>query len=182
MKNKKTIIIGILIAIIALMGIGYAALAQVLTINGTATVTGTWDVRITGIEVGDIGGATDAANSPSFTATSATFSVELAYPTAYVAYLVTIENRGTIDARLDSITGLTAANLVEPTDIIFKIVDIDDVYDSDDDFEDYSNYDLPAGGTVQFGVGVLWNPMATTIPDVATKSATITFNYVQDTR
>ena len=182
MDKKKNIIIGILIAVVALMGVGYATLAQVLTINGTATVTGTWDVRITGIELGDSEGATNAANSPSYTATSATFSVELAYPTAFAAYLVTIENRGTINARLSGITGLNAANAAASTDVIYKIIDTDDEYVSEDEFEDYSYYDLPAGESVQFVVAVGWNPMATTIPNVATKSATINFNYVQDTR
>ena len=32
------------------MGVGFSLLSSTLTINGTASVSGTWDVHITGIE------------------------------------------------------------------------------------------------------------------------------------
>ena len=38
-KEKKSILIGVLLCAVALMGIGYAALASQLDINGTASIS-----------------------------------------------------------------------------------------------------------------------------------------------
>ena len=79
MKNK---FIAIAIIVISAAGIAYASFATNLTVNGTATATGNWDVRITGITPTAQVGATDHVSTPSFTTTSATFNVDLAYPGA----------------------------------------------------------------------------------------------------
>lgn len=89
MKNK------LLVAAVVLVGmasVAYAAFSQLLTINGTGTATGDWSVKIMGItpSAGAVG-ATDHADTPSFTATSATFNVDLAYPGATSTYEVTIK-------------------------------------------------------------------------------------------
>ena len=78
MKDKKKVMIGILSVLVCIMAVGYALLAQELTINGTATIDSTWDVKITGIaQSGEaVGGATSKA-SPTFTSTTANFSVSL---------------------------------------------------------------------------------------------------------
>ena len=53
-KDKKNaIIVSLLIAVVA-MAIGYAALSSQLTINGTAEVTSTWDVKMTNISEGSV--------------------------------------------------------------------------------------------------------------------------------
>ena len=51
-KEKKNILIGALLVAIIAMAVGYAALAQQLTINGTAQVSSTWDVKFTSISEG----------------------------------------------------------------------------------------------------------------------------------
>ena len=43
-KNKN-ILIGTLLAVVFVMAVGYAAFAQQLTINGTATINSSWDVH-----------------------------------------------------------------------------------------------------------------------------------------
>ena len=192
MKKKKNIIIGILIAVIALMGVGYAALAQVLTINGTANVAGTWDVRITGIVPNGSVGASNTNNvAPSYTATSATFAVDLEYPGAWAEYEVTIENRGTINAELSSITGLDLANLAAPTDIIFIFCDGSECMYSEDEIDnaiayelenEYFTYHIEPGEEKNYWITVGWNPDSTSIPSVTTKSATINLNFVQTDR
>ena len=49
-KKKNFVIIALFVAIVA-MGVGYAALTQVLTINGTASVgDAKWQVEITDIK------------------------------------------------------------------------------------------------------------------------------------
>ena len=46
MESKhKNILIGALLAVVFVMAVGYAAFAQTLTINGSAEITSSWDVR-----------------------------------------------------------------------------------------------------------------------------------------
>src|SRR5574344_1112129 len=122
MDKKKNLIIGGLLAAIVLMSVGYAALAQTLTINGTANIDATWDVQVTGITEGTLVGAT--TQTTNFDTTSATFNVNLAYPGATATYNVAIENKGSIDAKLDSITGLTAANDALPEEIQYTVTGV----------------------------------------------------------
>ena len=103
-RKSRGVIIGVLCAVILFMSIGFAAISTRLTLTGTATVGSTWNVEITGIEKMDTStvGATDAT-APSFTATTATFDVDLAQPGDKAVYQVTVENKGTIDAKLSDI-------------------------------------------------------------------------------
>ena len=48
-SRNKNILIGALLAVILIMGVGYAAFAQQLNINGTANITSTWQVELTNI-------------------------------------------------------------------------------------------------------------------------------------
>ncbi len=105
MKSKKNnlIIIG-LCSILVLMGIGYAAFSSQLNITGTSNITSTWDVRITNIE-SELHGAEDI-EEPSYDNTNglyASFSTGLKRPGDYALYTVTIENRGSVDARIEKI-------------------------------------------------------------------------------
>ena len=174
MRNKKNIIIGILIAVIVLMSVGYAALAQVLIINGTAHINADWDVEITNIAEGTLIGATTATNPAlGYTSTSATFGVDLAYPGASATYVVTIENKGNISAKLDSITGITAANASNPTEVEFAISGVAE------------NDVLAPGATTTATITVTWvesQNETDTIPSTTTKTATINLNYIQNTQ
>ena len=49
MKDKKKLLIGILSILVCIMAIGYALLAQELTINGSASIDSLWKVEITNI-------------------------------------------------------------------------------------------------------------------------------------
>ena len=49
MKEKKKVLIGISSVLIVVMAVGYALLAQELTINGNASIDSTWKVEITNI-------------------------------------------------------------------------------------------------------------------------------------
>ena len=118
-RNKKTFTIIALAVAILLIGIGYAALQQNLIINGTANIgDAKWDVKITNIEATSLNGASlveeEGVTNPSFTDTSATFNVDLEYPGASAEFAVTVTNAGSIDAILNSITGVEAANSAAP--------------------------------------------------------------------
>lgn len=105
-RKSNTVIIGVLVAIIALMSIGFATLSANLNVTSKATVGGIWDVRITQIgKVNLTTGAVElAGNGVTNAGTTAVFNVTLAQPGDYAIFNVTVENNGTIDAKLKAIT------------------------------------------------------------------------------
>lgn len=167
MKNK--IILGALLAI-GFASIAYAAFSQMLTINGTATTTGDWQVEITSITSGAMNGAV-LNSTPTYSATSATFDVNLEYPGASAQFDVSVANLGSIDAILDSVTGLPAANAAAPTDIQFSISGVTE-----------GTTTLNSGTSNTVTVLAEW---VDTAPDPqeanGSKTATINFNYIQNT-
>ncbi len=164
-KNNKTLILVILLLVIVGMAVGYAALSQVIQINGTANITAQWKIMFTNIEEGKMNGA-ETNTEPSYTATTANFDVNLLYPGASAQYLVTVENKGSIDAELINIDGIEAANAETPTDITYSI-------------NAKENDPLPSGSKKDYIVTVQWDADATEIPESKTKTATITLNYQQ---
>ena len=82
--------------------------------------------------------------------------------------MITVENRGTIDAYVESINGIDEANQTEPTDITFSIEDIK------------VNDKLPASESKVFKVKVNWSSTSTSIPST-NKDLTLSINFVQDT-
>ncbi|MBE5805759.1 MAG: hypothetical protein E7313_03500 [Clostridiales bacterium] len=164
-KGNKNIVLLILLLVIVGMAVGYAALSQALVINGTANITTEWKILFTNIEEGTFVGA-ESKTAPSYTATTATFDVNLLYPGASAQYRVTVANQGNIDAKITSVDGIDTANAATPTDIVYSI-------DAEQDDE------LAAGATKTYIVTVSWNANANTIPETKTKTATITLNYEQ---
>ncbi len=166
MRNK---IIVVALVVVALASVAYAAFAQTLTINGTGTANGNWDVKITNIVQTSATGATDAT-APSFNDTSATFDVDLAYPGATATYDVTVTNAGSIDAKLDTMTDLATINSAAPAYITYAVSGVT-----------AGTTTLAAGATNTVQVTVTWD--AASSPDTSTgntKSATIDLNYVQN--
>ncbi len=168
MKDRKNIlIVALLIAIVA-MSVGYAALAQQLTINGTANISASWDVKIKEITPKVLTGASVKEGSPTFNNTSASFDVDLEYPGASATFDVTVENAGTINATLDSISGLDAANSDTPTYITYSVSGVTE------------GDALRSGDTTTATVTVTWDPSQESVPETSvSKTATINLNYVQ---
>lgn len=164
-KTKNILLIILIVAIIG-MAIGYAALAQLLTINGTANISASWDIKITDITEGALNGAVSkTAAVVAGDKLSASFDVDLQYPGASATYLVTVQNAGTINARLESVTGIEQVNTTAPTELTYAIdAKVDDV--------------LNAGNSKTYTVTVHWKD-SDAVPATKTKSATITLNYVQ---
>ena len=48
-REKRNIVIGLLCVMVVFMSVGYAVLSQNLKINGTANITGSWDIYIESI-------------------------------------------------------------------------------------------------------------------------------------
>ena len=163
MKNTKNIIIGALLVVISVMAVGYAAFATQLNINGTAEITGEWDVKIIGIEAQDVSEGCNAGD-PQFTTTSATFEAELLKPGDSITYEITIENAGTIDATLDSIT-FTPDNENGSPAILYSNTSPADT--------------LNAGDQTTLTVTVTYDEDTEEVPEITTKTITGVIDYVQ---
>ncbi len=117
-RNKNMLIV-VLLGALLVMAVAYAAFSQNLTINAASEINSKWDVRMTNIAVKKImkegqevevitGTATDES-MPSVSdrinaaGTEATFSSILRSPGDSVTYDVTIENKGTLKAKVSSI-------------------------------------------------------------------------------
>ena len=182
MKKKNWIVIALCIAIVG-MGIGFAALSQNLQINATANITGEWDIRLVQARYSQSNGGI-LTKEPIFDGTSATFEVDLPYPGAWIELRVTAVNFGNILARLNSVTGITAANNAEPSEIQFTISGMDAPEFTTSVDINPVNRILPIGNGDSFDIRIEWvaNPNGeTVIPDVTSKTATFNFNYVQAT-
>lgn len=170
-RNKLLIIAAV---VVGLASIAYAAYSQTLTVNGSGTATGGWNVGITSITLAGSAGATENS-APSYTGTSASFNVNLAYPGAYADYTITVTNSGNIGAILSSMTDLTSKNAEVPTYITYAVSGVT---------AGTTTIGTTAGvdNTNTITVHIEWT--AGTNPDTTTnnsKAATITFDYSQNT-
>ena len=161
-RNKRTIIIGSLLAILICMTIGYAAFSTQLEIAGSSTVTSNWDIQITGITPGTPNGTGENAVAPSYTATTATMEANLYAPGDAMTYEITIENKGTIDAVLDSITKSDSNNPA----IIFETSGVNE------------GDPLLAGDKTTMTVKISYANV-TSQPENLTGELSLTLNYVQ---
>ena len=163
MKYKKNVVIGILVIVILLMAVGYSAFATHFDINGTAEITGEWDVKITNIETQEISEGCDDGN-PQYTNTTATFNAKLKKPGDIVTYAITVTNAGTIDAKLNN--------------VLFK--------EEDGGSEAISYETTPLMSTLKSGeestflVKLKYNQETTEVPEIKTKTITGIVEYVQE--
>ncbi len=109
MNKKKGIIIGVVLFVLAVV-VGYALFSDTLTINGTATAKGKFDMEISSAQITSEVGSTGATAQVSSDKNTLTIDIpKLEYPGAYVEVTYKIKNAGTIPALYDSydITGET---------------------------------------------------------------------------
>ena len=161
MKNKK-FLIGALLLSILLMSIGYATFATDLKIEGTTTIDGEWEIKITDIKKTATCDACDPGN-PTYNDTTANFNATLMKPGDSITYEITIANLGTIDAKLDS----TTLNIDEKGSPAI-------IYSTNKPAET-----LKAGNTTKYTVTTTYDKSATEIPNIKTKSFTSTIKYIQ---
>lgn len=165
MRNK---LLSMTIVVMSAASVAYASFSSNLSVTGTGTATGNWDVEIISITPTAQTGATDHVSTPSFTATSATFNVDLAYPGATSSYQVMIKNLGNITVKPSSITELTSINNAAPTYLTYAISGMT------------LNSTLAPNATVTATVSVSWASSASINLSGASKGAVIAFNYIQN--
>ena len=93
------------------MTAGYAAFQSQLKVTESSTVTSNWEIEITNVTAGTPTGSAENAVVPSFDKLWASMEANLYDKGDAMEYDVTIENKGTSDARLnDIITNLDKEN------------------------------------------------------------------------
>ncbi len=115
--NKKIIILSMCVAIL-IMTIGYSAFISNIKINGTANITSTWNILFTDIKEISKTDGVNVKEDPTISGTLATFNIGLNYPGDNIVYEITVENKGTIDAVINSINGTQLGS-----DVIEFIID-----------------------------------------------------------
>lgn len=105
-RIRRNYIIAGLCVILVIMAVGYAAFSSQLKINGTSSISSSWNIKITNIETvlpSQLGSYTsDGYNisEPTYTPTSATFSAGFKLPGSAIGYIVEVSNLGSIDGQV----------------------------------------------------------------------------------
>ena len=94
-----------------IMTVGYAAFQTNLNIKGTSKISSNWDIRITNVTSGNKTGNAENAKTPTWTNLTASMEANLYEKGDAMEYEVTVENKGTFDAKLeDIITNIKSNN------------------------------------------------------------------------
>lgn len=109
MESKhKNALIGALLAVVFVMAVGYAAFAQLLTINGTATIDSKWDVHfdpsLTTGENTTVGGSETPSGTIGYTSnnTVATLTANLKQPGDVITFTLKPSNYGSLSAKAEA--------------------------------------------------------------------------------
>ena len=110
MKNKKNVIIAVMIAVALLMATGYAYFATQLNINATGNITSNWNVYFESINNGTIVGNASNVVTPSVSGTSANMNVNLNIPGDSITYNIVLKNGGTVPAIIEDIDAVATGS------------------------------------------------------------------------
>ena len=186
-SRHKNALIVVLVAVILVMAVGYAAFTQQLTINTTANITNqttNWNIhydtgKTTGAGVVDAsmgsGGTTAPNGSISYDGTgqTATINATLNQPGDSVKFTLTIKNDGTIKALLGTPTVATVAGdsnvdplIVQEGNIIFTVAEP-------------AKTTLNAGEETTMTVTAEFANSAESVGDTTTSSITVTTTATQ---
>ena len=163
-STQRNYIIAGLCMILVIMGVGYAAFQSQLKISGTSNIASNFLVKITDIQVSNIvRGAADKEDVTTHTDTTATFGTTLQSPGDSITYDITIENKGTIDAVLKTITKTDTSNSA----ILFTTSGVNE------------GDPLNVGEIATMQVTVTYNPEVTSQPDDLESTLKVDLDYEQ---
>ena len=183
--SRKVREILVIIAALLVMGMAvvYAAVSRTLVIAGTSRATGNVGVIITGIsETGSFTSGGKDTVASSFDETTATFDATLSEPGETVTYVVTVQNKGNVAARLTttnykvgassssatSVNGITEVNSADPSEIVFNVTGP-------------TTDPLPVNATATYTVTATWNVNATSLSPDSVKTMVMELVYEQST-
>lgn len=167
MKDHKNIVLTVLMIAVLIMGYGYSVLLQELSIHGSAEINGaTWQIEITGIKDKGLLGSAEVVEEPTFTKTTASLNSAFKYKGDSVIYQMMVENKGSMDAKLDSIQILPSGDAKSA--VTYKVTNVTPGATM-----------LRAGETNEIDVTVAYsNPENQTELDF-TETVAVVLNYVQ---
>lgn len=166
LRKQSVIVVGIIAFLLAL-SVGYALFSETITINGTATAKGNFDVEFTNAIITNEVGSTGSSAVISTDKNSLDITVpKLEYPGAYAEISVTVTNRGTIPAILN---GIEENGLINDTSIKISYAGLKELKDQT----------LNQNGTQTFTIKVMWDESS----NVSSSNVkfTIKLNYEQVT-
>lgn len=157
-KNKKNnSLVVILLLLVAFISVGYAAISSNLQINGSAIINKqTWDVHFNNVQVSEGSVATTDEDKATIKAddngenTLVTYKVILAEPGDFYEFTVDVENKGTLDAKLNAIT------MTELTEAQAKVISYTAEYVDSTDATVSKNDVLAADATNKVKVKVMY--------------------------
>lgn len=161
--NKKNIITSVIVLVIFVMSLGYAALNQYMELDGIASIDRSWIVKITSVTNTATNNAT-STTVPSYVGSTVTLNSTLPSATSTITYTITLSNQGNIPAKLNNIEVIEDSN----TNITYEITGA---------IEGVTTLDPGKTNTIQItkrykdGVSNLSN---------TNKNIMVTFNYVEN--
>lgn len=151
-KNKKTIMVILLVVLLLVISIGYAALQSNLTITGTTGISNTkWDIHWENVQITSGSVSTSTADKATIDSSKTTvnYNIALANPGDFYEFTVDAVNDGTIDGMVSTVTsklnGTTITTLPEYLQYEVKYADGLAVHE---------NHLLEAGATESYRVRV----------------------------
>lgn len=108
-KTNKNLVIGLLIVLMLLLAVGYAAFSDILTISGTVNAKGIFDLEFQNAAIVKSAGVRLAGENSTSAEISSDKDIliinvaDLAYPGAGVEFAVDIVNVGTIPAKVQAV-------------------------------------------------------------------------------
>ena len=154
----------ILLVVVAIMAIGFAAFSTVLNISGTSSIESNWKVVFTNIQEINRSSGITVNRNPVASGTTATFDVNLESPGDFIEYQLTVENQGTLNAIIENIE----TSETENSALIFEINGIE------------KGDKLTKGAQTTFNIKISYDSSITTQPENLNKKLTLEINYVQD--
>lgn len=103
-KNTQMFVIAILAVALLTMSVGFAGFSQVLNISGTANVkAASWNIHFNNTSYA-LGTNSVSEDSKTITGTAMTYTTTLTKPGDKYEFTIDVENTGTFDATLTSMT------------------------------------------------------------------------------
>ena len=162
-KQKRTLIIVSVIALVFFGAIGYAGYNSALKLNANYSVSESFEIKITDIQTKTVGGHAINNSVPTFDGTTASFDAKFYLPGDYIEYSVTLSNTGNIDTVFESVEE------VEDIDsaLIFSYSGIK------------TGDSLPANSEKTITIRVEYDVNVTEQPEVISNTFDLTINFVE---
>ena len=173
-KDKKSGLILLLTALLVFMAVCYSILFQKLSIIGTVKVDPRWNIKITEVTLEEGGNAVN--KNIQYTDNSVSLSADLEGPGDYVDYIIKVENKGNINAKLSDV--LNTMDQSKYIKFSFKALD-----KNGKEIDKLENLKLKSGKYQYFNCRIYFTDEAGNFTgDMETAKNIIVLNYVQDSK